>query len=627
MAKKGYFQITTAIDYASGRFHLGHAYEKICADAIARWKRLQGFKVHFSTGTDCHGLKIQRAAEKAGKEPLEFITEISNGFKELCTKLNISYDDFIMTTEERHKKVAQYIMSQLYKKGEIYKGDYEGLYCVDCETYYTKKDLIEGNNCPFHKRPVENIKEESYFFKLSKYQNFLIDYIKKNPKCILPEKRRNEILNRLKQPLRDLSISRKEVKWGIPLPFDKDLTEFVWVEALNNYLTTIGYPNKKYKDFWPGIHIIGNDILWHHTSIWYSLLHALNLKIPKVVVHGFINLQGEKLSKAANIRIDPIELAQNYGADSLRYFLLREIPFGEDGDFSEVKMVERHNQELANDLGNLLRRTTVLIEKNFSGKISAEGKDELCKKLNIKKIEECINKLELHNALSELWKFVNECNKYINDKEPWNVKNEKKLKNILYNLVEALRFIAIILKSFMPSTSEEIAQQLGIKNFEKQMLKDLKYGKTKYSTLGKTKVLFEKIEIIQKKAEMEEEKMEKEHGKELKALDKIPFKDFQKIDLRVGKITKIQPHPDADKLYILLVDLGEGEHDIQLVAGIREYYKEEELLGKNIIVVRNLEPAVLRGVESQGMLLAAEHKGKVVLITPDKDIETGAKVR
>lgn len=627
MTKKGYFQITTAIDYASGRFHLGHAYEKICADTIARWKRLQGFKVHFSTGTDCHGLKIQRAAEKARKEPLEFVTEISNGFKELCTKLNISYDDFIMTTEERHKKVAQHIMNQLYKKGEIYKGIYEGLYCVDCETYYTEKDLIDGNNCPVHKRPVESIKEESYFFKLSKYQNFLIDYIKKNPKCILPEKRRNEILNRLKQPLKDLSISRKEVKWGIPLPFDKNLSEFVWIEALNNYLTTIDYPNKKYKDFWPGIHIIGGDILWHHTAIWYSVLQALNLQIPKVVVHGFINLEGEKLSKAANIRIDPIELAESYGTDPLRYFLLREIPFGEDGDFSEVKLVERYNQELANDLGNLLRRTTVLIEKNFEGKIPSKGIDDLCKKLDLKKIDSYMNNLELHNALNELWKFVNECNKYVNDKEPWNVKDKKKLGNILYNLVEALRFIAIVLQPFMPATSEEIARQLGINGFEKQTFKDLKYGKTKYSSIGKNKVLFEKIDIVQKKAKMEEEKMVKEHGKEIHQEDKIPFAEFQKIDLRVGKIIKIEPHPDADKLYILLIDLGEGEHNIQLVAGLRNYYKEEELMNKQIVVVRNLQPATLRGVESQGMLLAAEFKGKVVLISPEKNIETGAKIR
>lgn len=622
------FFISTAIDYPSGPPHLGHCYEKICADVIARWHRLKSEKVHFSTGLDEHGLKIQRRAEKEGKPSEQFIEEMSKPFLQMCKEYNISYDDFIRTSEKRHEKAVNDIFKKIHKKGDIYKGSYEGLYCIECENYYTEKDLIEGK-CPVHNKPAELIKEESYFFKMSKYQNQLINYIKKN-KFVLPEKKKNEILNRLKEPLKDLSITRTSFSWGIPFPLDKKHVWYVWFDALTNYLTTVGYPENKYKQFWPSnIHLIGVDIVWHHAVVWPIMLMAAGIKPPKTVfVHGFINAEGGlKMSKSLGNVVDPLDIVKHYPVDSIRYFLLREIPFGEDGDFSEVKLVERYNQELANDLGNLLRRTTVLIEKNFEGKIPPKGIDDLCKKLDLKKINEHMDKLELHNALNELWKFIKECNKYVNDKEPWNVKDKKKLGNILYNLTEALRFTAIVLQPFMPATSEEIAQQLGIKGFEKQTFKDLKYGKYKHSNIGKTKVLFEKIEIVQKKAKMEEEKMVKEHGKEIHQEDKIPFAEFQKIDLRVGKITKVQPHPDADKLYILLVDLGEGEHNIQLVAGLKGYYKEEELMNKQIVVVRNLQPATLRGVESQGMLLAAEFKGKVVLISPEKNIETGAKIR
>jgi methionyl-tRNA synthetase len=629
MSAKKTFYVTTPIYYANAEPHVGSAYTTIAADVLARWHRLKGNEVFFLTGTDEHGQKIQETAEKNKKNPQKFVDEIAKKFEEAFKLLNISNNYFIRTTNPQHEKEVKKILLELYKKKLIYKGVYETYYCVGCEQYITRKDLVDGK-CPLHQQEPTLVKEESYMFRLSAFQDKLLNLIKSGKYCILPVKKRNEVISFLESGLQDIPISRKKskVSWGIELPFDKDCTCFVWVDAFWNYVTGLAI-NKKFKTFWPpNIQLMANDILRVHATIWPALLLATGYTLPKTLfIHGYFTVNGQKMSKSLGNVIDPVYIANNYGVDSLRYFLLREIPFGEDGDFSEVKLVERYNQELANDLGNLLRRTTVLVEKNFGGKIPAKGVDDLCKKLDLKKINEYIDKLELHNALNELWRFVNECNKYVNDKEPWNVKDKKKLGNILYNLVEALRFIAIVLQPFMPNTSEEIARQLGMNGFEKQTLKDLKYGKYKYSSLGKTKVLFEKIEIVQKKAKMEEEKMVKEHGKEIHQEDKIPFAEFQKIDLRVGKITKVQPHPDADKLYILLVDLGEGEHNIQLVAGLKGYYKEEELMNKQIVVVRNLQPATLRGVESQGMLLAAEFKGKVVLISPEKNIETGAKIR
>ncbi len=473
------FQISTAIDYPSARFHLGHAYEKICTDVIARWKRLQGFSVHFSTGTDCHGLKIQRKAEEAGKTPEQFVNEISAQFKELCKTLNISYDDFIMTTEKRHEKTVLEILNKLYKKGDIYGGEYEGLYCVDCETYYTEKDLIDGK-CPVHKKECELVKESSYFFKLSKYQKQIVEAIKKES-VLWPEKKKNEILSRLKEPLKDLSISREQVKWGIPLPFDKQMTVFVWVDALINYLSTVDYPNKKFKDFWPATHVIGPDIVWHHTAIWYSILLASGIKLPKVVVHGFINLEGEKLSKARGITVDPIDLANKYSADSLRYFLLRTIPFGEDGDFSEKALISRHNSELADKLGNLISRVSSLIEKN--GLQKTENK--LVKKLKLKEIEEKFENYELDKVLNLIFEFIDSCNLYVQENELWKSGDKKKL----FELADSIKAIGILLYPFIPGTCEKISKQFGFKIDFSEIKKPLKIGKIK-----KGKILFKKID-------------------------------------------------------------------------------------------------------------------------------------
>ncbi|MBI2671891.1 methionine--tRNA ligase [Candidatus Woesearchaeota archaeon] len=610
------FFISTAIAYASSKPHCGHMYEEVIADTIARWNRISGKKVHFSTGLDCHGLKIERYAEKTGKKPEDFVKDISKYFLELCKVYNISYDDFIRTTEKRHKRVVYKLINKLKSKRLIYKDFYEGLYCVDCETYYTEKEL-DNKNCKIHKKPTEMIKEEGYFFKMSKFKKEIIKELNKNPTFLIPKNRRKEILNRLKDELRDLSISRKNVKWGIPFPNDKNLTIFVWVEALINYLSAIDYPNKKYKEFWPAVHIIGNDIIWQHIVIWGSILKALNIKLPSVLVHGFINLNKEKMSKSLGNVIDPLDIAKKYNIDSIRYFLLREIPFGDDGDFSEEKLIDRHNNELANDLGNLVSRVLAIAEKNFKGKINKSKIDgKLPKNLNLKNIMRFMDNYELNNALNEIWKFVNYCNKHIAEEKLWEMRG-KRQETHLYSLLESIRIIAILLSSFIPETSEKICRQLNIKQGN---LKDVKFGLIKSYNVKKQGILFKKIEAQNIKEQVH-------HSiAGIMSMDKIKFEDWKKLDLRVGKIKAVKDHPDADKLYILLVSVGKGE-DIQLVAGIKEHYNKQELMNKKVIVLRNLEPAVIRGEESAGMVLAAVSDKRVTLITPDKDIDIGSKVQ
>jgi len=615
--KTKYFQISTAIDYPSGRFHLGHAYEKICTDVVARWKRMHGFSVHFSTGTDCHGQKIQRAAEKEGKMPLQFVKELSEQFKELCKVLNISYDDFIMTIEPRHEKVVVDLLNKLKEKGDIYKGNYEGLYCVDCETYYTEKDLLEENLCPIHKKKCELVKESSYFFKLSKYQKKLIEAIKKED-LIFPEKKKNEILSRLKEPLKDLSISRKNVSWGIPLPFEKDLTAFVWVDALINYLTTINYPNKEFKNYWPAVHFIGSDIVWHHTVIWYSILLALGLKLPRVVVHGFINLEGEKLSKARGITIDPIDLANKYSTDTLRYFLIRNIVFGEDGEFSEDILAKRNNDELADKLGNLVSRVSTLAEKYGVQKI----KNSLLKKLQIKEIEKHFESFEIDKALAEIFAFIDVCNEYIQNKKPWETHDKK----VLYELLDGIKISAILLWPFLPETSEKIAKHFGFEIKYENIEKNSEFKKIK-----KAEILFKKIEYHP------EEKLASKINKPLQTSkiegittmsDIINYEQFSKTDLRVGTIKKVEDVEGADKLLKLEVDLGKELGKRTILAGIKQHYEKKELVGKQIIIVVNLEPRKMKGLESKGMLLAAvsEDHSKVILLSPEKKAENGWKV-
>ncbi|TSC95924.1 MAG: methionyl-tRNA synthetase [Parcubacteria group bacterium Athens1014_10] len=468
--KKTFF-ISTAIDYPSEKPHLGHALEKIQADVLARHKRIQRFEVHFSIGTDEHGLKIQKRAQEKGKLPQEFVDEMSKYFKDLWKIFNISNDDFIRTTEKRHEKTVINVFKKIYEKSDIYKGKYKGLYCVDCETYYLAKDL-KGDLCPVHHQPVKALEEDTYFFKMGKYQKQLLKHIKNNENFIVPKGRRNEILNRLKEPLQDLSISREAVEWGIPLPIDKKFTFFVWVDALTNYLSTINYPHKEFKKFWPAdIHIIGKDILWHHAVIWVSLLLSLELPLPKkIFAHGFITAGGQKMSKSLGNVIDPRELVKKYGVDAVRYFLLREFSSVEDGDFTYEKFEARYNADLANGLGNLVQRTIGMIDKYFSGQMpwldielkkSAKAKKESKKPLkNISKIGKKIDELKFDEALKEIWQLIASADIYINENKPWLLvkENPKKLEKVLSNLRNYLLDIAWFLTPFMPETAKSIKE-------------------------------------------------------------------------------------------------------------------------------------------------------------------------
>jgi len=489
------FYVTTAIDYPNAKPHLGHAYEKIIADVMARWNRIKGKDVFFLTGMDEHGQNIERAAIRAGKTPQEIVDEMAVFFKDLCRKLNISYDDFIRTTQERHIKVAQEIFKKVFDKGDIYKGFYEGLYCVSCEAYYTEKDAVDGK-CPVHKKDLEVLKEDSYFFKLGKYQKQIIEHIKTNKNFILPETRRNEILNRLENELKDLSVSRVSFKWGIPLPIDEKHVTYVWFDALLNYISALDYPNEKFKKYWPAdVQNIGKDISWFHTVIWPAILFAADIEPPKTVfIHGFINMSGEKLSKSRGIMIDPFELIDKYGADTLRYFLMREIPLGEDGDFSEEALINRHNSELADALGNLVNRVLVLVEKNFDGYVPKPYGEDLKKiALSVSKaVENSMDEFQFHNALNDIFHLVNETNAYVNAKKPWEIRSRNELGGVLYNLLESLRFIAILLHSFTPETSGKILDQLGLER--KFLFSDLEWGKLKPETKTKRgRILFEKI--------------------------------------------------------------------------------------------------------------------------------------
>ena len=619
---KNKFYITTAIDYPNAEPHIGHAYQKIIADVLAKWHRLKGENVWLLTGTDEHGKKIQEAAEKAGKNPKEFVDELAQKFKNAWASLNISPNRFIRTTDKDHEALVQRVIQRCQKNGDIYKGVYEGLYCVGCEAYYTEKDAVNGK-CPLHNRELEKIKEESYFFRLSRYQKFLLEYYKKNPEFILPKERRNEIISRVKEGLKDLSISRTSFDWGIPFPGDKKHVIYVWYDALFNYISGAG----KKQEYWPAdLHLLGKDNSWFHCVYWPAFLKSAGYKLPKTVfVHGFLTFNNQKISKSLGNAISPVELVKKYNADSIRYFVCRNFVFGQDGDFSEPALLERHNNELANKLGNLVSRVSALAETYGIKKTQ----NNLIKRLNQKQIEKHLKNYEFDRVLNEIFAFIDICNQYVQDKKPWEAKTEKEIKTarkILYELADSIKASAILLYPFIPSTSEKIAKVFNFKINYKAIKQPLKISKIK-----KSEILFKKIELKKENKNINKpQQIKKTEGIEgIAKMSDIKFNDWEKIHLRVGKIISAEDIEGADKLYKLEIDLGKEKRFV--CAGLKEYYKKEELKSKRIILFANLEPRIIRGIESRGMILAAvsekENHKKVVLIAPEKDIELGAKIQ
>src|SRR3989344_5019058 len=493
------YYITTPIYYVNDVAHLGHAYTTIAADILSRWHKSSGDDVFFLTGTDEHGLKIQRSAEAAGKEPKEFVESIVLKWKKLFADLKIEYSYFIRTTDQQHEEAVQRFIKKVSK--DIYKGIYEGLYCVDCEAYYTEKDLIDGKLCAIHKKQVQALKEESYFFKLSKYQNKLLEIYKRNPKLISPAHRKDEILNRIKDGLKDISISRASFDWGVPFPLDKKHVTYVWFDALLNYISALGWPGGDFKRYWPAdIQLMGKEILWFHTAIWHAMLLSAGIRLPKMeFAHGWWTVDGQKMSKTLGNVIDPKKIADKHGLDSFRYVLFRSIPFGEDGDFSEKMLVERLNSDLADNLGNLLSRSLTLIEKFSAGAVPKGRPDANLKKgftKTFKEVKKDIDAVELHHALEKVFSFISRANKYVNDEAPWELAKNKKVKelnNVLYNLAESLRVISALVYPFIPESGEKIAKQLGFEAVPK--LEKIKYGQTKAGIkINKGEILFRKVE-------------------------------------------------------------------------------------------------------------------------------------